>query len=138
MVDALPERLDRLEGLMPARPRPVLVQLRPVGSRPLDDEPPGPRRELAGDDLAPCTSAPGRAQYLALTSQAPIVGPALPLPRAPRRNPGPERRRLTSLPRGKEQRPDPPMVTAAGRPKRHRPSPADSPCTERSPACRIA
>src|SRR5437667_1874480 len=51
MVDRLPERLDRLERLVPACALPVLAELRPTLKRPLDDESPGPWREAAGEDL---------------------------------------------------------------------------------------
>ena len=51
MVDGLTERLDRLQRLMRARQVPVRPQLVTTRLRPLDDETPGPRRKLSGEDL---------------------------------------------------------------------------------------
>src|SRR4051794_1504515 len=51
MVDRLPERLDRLQRLGPARALPVLPELPPTLECPLDDKPLGLWREVASEDL---------------------------------------------------------------------------------------
>src|SRR5919109_4181141 len=50
MVDGLTERLDPAESLMIARALPVLAELVLMVTGPLDDEPQGSRRQLAGED----------------------------------------------------------------------------------------
>jgi hypothetical protein len=50
MVDALPQRVDRLERLVAARAFPIFVQLSLMLPGPIADKPHRSRRKLAGDD----------------------------------------------------------------------------------------